>query len=524
MGVNLVTRVRNFYIQQQTFSSADHDVEDGCITPGTHRVLRFDFLSFNAGDSDFVIGSPAARPDLFVWSSAHGHYHIKDFNQFLLFDAAGHLATIGYKQAFCAVDIEKIRPSAGPARFDDCNANQGISSGWADVYGSGLACQYIVIDGLPDGDYTLQSTTNSPHVAAEECFGDNTTWTGLRITGNAVSEVAPPWLPEDRLTINPSNVAAVQIAGRWKVVDGDHWMIDTGTNQSAADRAVEIIKHYGLSYMCFVGRPRCGDVEPMMYFLNGAGHAPSGSLPGEDEIAFDPAALQVQEVGERWKVVEGAHWLLDFGVGEANARAALYFILEYRFNRICFVGRPHPPMTYFKSGDVAGFRRIHQIDTRLIDLALDPPAWHHQHAELVARHTVSADFSSLCAEGEERHRGVKVTVSGTEGREPSRHRIRTRYGVTGLDCGLETVVELLSPATILDFEVAHFGVPPTIRVLDDDGRTVAELEPDPRPRQVERLRAVGKSIRRAVFDTKGGETLLVAVSAPSVGTLLKKKG
>jgi hypothetical protein len=49
------------------------------------------------------------------------------------------LATIGYKQAFCAIDIERISPNASASgRFQNCNSDQGISSGWADVYN--LAC------------------------------------------------------------------------------------------------------------------------------------------------------------------------------------------------------------------------------------------------------------------------------------------------------------------------------------------------------------------------------------------------
>ena len=160
MGVNLVTRVRSFAISTQTFTANDHDVQDGCVTPGSHKIMRFDFLSYNAGNSDLVIGSPASRPDLFVWSAGHGHYHLRDFNEFLLFNANGGLATIGYKQAFCAIDIERIGPNASAnPRFANCNTDQGISSGWADVYNSGLPCQYIVIDNVPNGDYTLQSTT-----------------------------------------------------------------------------------------------------------------------------------------------------------------------------------------------------------------------------------------------------------------------------------------------------------------------------------------------------------------------------
>jgi len=100
MGVNLVTIVRNFSISRPTFSANDHDVQDGCVTPGKHRVMRFDFLSHNAGDTDLVVGSPAARPDLFIWSAAHGHYHLKDFNEFNLFNTAGQKVEIGHKQAF----------------------------------------------------------------------------------------------------------------------------------------------------------------------------------------------------------------------------------------------------------------------------------------------------------------------------------------------------------------------------------------------------------------------------------------
>jgi Lysyl oxidase len=254
MGVNLVTKVRNFSIQNATFTASDHDVQDGCVTPGSHKLLRFDFLSYNAGNADLVVGSPAARPDLFVWSAGHGHYHLKDFNEFQFFNSAGGLATVGYKQAFCAIDIERISPTAAAsARFDDCNSNQGISAGWADVYSSFLACQFIIIDGLPNGDYTLQSTTNAKHIVGEDCYGDNTIWTGLRIAGNAVSVIDPPFIPEDRIPFNRANVAAVQAGGRWKVAEGNHWMLDTGTSQAEALRAVEIINHYRLASLCFVG-------------------------------------------------------------------------------------------------------------------------------------------------------------------------------------------------------------------------------------------------------------------------------
>ena len=198
MGANLVTIVRNFTISEEEFDREAHDVADGCVTVGRHRVLRFDFLSHNVGDTDVVVGAPAERPDLFVWSAGHGHYHLRDFNEFKLFNSDGEQVQTGYKQAFCLIDVERLDPAARPiAQFTNCNVDQGISAGWADLYGSSLACQYIVIDGIPDGDYTLESTTNSRHVVIEDSYADNTIWTGLRIRGNNVTEISPPWIPRD---------------------------------------------------------------------------------------------------------------------------------------------------------------------------------------------------------------------------------------------------------------------------------------------------------------------------------------
>lgn len=509
MGVNLVTRVRNFSISTETFASGDHSVQDGCVTAGTHKLLRFDFLSHNVGSSDLVIGSPAARPDLFVWSAAHGHYHLKDFNQFLLFDANGNLATTGYKQAFCAIDIERISSTASLSpRFADCNSDQGISAGWADVYHHSLACQFIVLDGVANGDYTLQSTTNTQHKVGEECYGDNTIWTGLRISGNSVTEIPPPYVPEDRIPFDRTAVAAVQIGGRWKVVEGGtHWMIDTGTSQAEAERVVDVINHYQLATMAFVGRPRCGDVQPMMYWLNDAGRAPSGTMAGEDAIAFDRTNLAVVAIGDRWKVVEGTHWLLDFGAGQGNAIAALHFIKKYRFDVMCFVGRPDPSMTYFKT---AGRIRvdIHAIDPRRLEAAGDTPTWWTAQAELTRRAAPWADLGSGCAgpgPARRQYPGITIEVPGVDATD-----VVERHGITGLALSSGAEITLDSPAEAVDLGLAHFGAAPSVTGYAGD-RALPVLTAGAAQRQVENLRVSGAAVTRVVVDSPDGEALLTYV-------------
>jgi hypothetical protein len=136
----------------------------------------------------------------------------------------------------------------------------------------------------------------------------------------------------------------VQINTRWKVVDGNHWLLDFDQKRTAAERAVSV----GLSSLCFVGRPACGDVKPMTYWLTASHTVPSGAMANEDAIPLDPAHVQVRKIGERWKVADGNNWLLDFGPAEGNAKAALFFIKKYEFRFICFCGRPHPGMVYFR--------------------------------------------------------------------------------------------------------------------------------------------------------------------------------
>ena len=192
MGANLVPIVRNFSIHNEVFPPNDHSVLDGCVMPGPHRVMRFDFLSHNIGNEDLVVGAPADHPEWFVFSGAHGHFHLKDFNEFVLLDASGNQVTRSYKQAFCLIDVEH-RSTWGSAlpKFTDCNSNQGVSAGWADLYHKTLACQFIVIDGVPDGDYILVSTTNTRQILPEETFADNTIHTTLRISGNSVTVLNP---------------------------------------------------------------------------------------------------------------------------------------------------------------------------------------------------------------------------------------------------------------------------------------------------------------------------------------------
>jgi Lysyl oxidase len=202
MGVNLTAGVDGFEIWEEDFhrrgpgapagATLDGSVEDGCIQEGRHKVLRFNLYCINVGDKDLVIGNPRDRPDMFEPSAVHRQsgYIMKDkFNVYTLKNGRD-IELKGHKRPFCLI---------GGAPFT-CR-NQGIrANGGEDQYSNDLACQFIVIDGIPDGEYTFEAVTNATSVQAakekvgkivfeEDDYDDNTVTIRLRINGRRVQRI-----------------------------------------------------------------------------------------------------------------------------------------------------------------------------------------------------------------------------------------------------------------------------------------------------------------------------------------------
>ena len=144
----------------------------GCITPGQHRVMWFNLHLHNIGDTDFYIGPPADRPDVFT---PQGWFREK-FYTWRLTDDYGKEIKNGFKVAFCIMDF-------GPPFRYDCG-DQGVSVGGHDEYNQNLFCQFLEIDNLPDGKYWFHVTANAYSVQQvkngqkplfeEDNFEDNT--------------------------------------------------------------------------------------------------------------------------------------------------------------------------------------------------------------------------------------------------------------------------------------------------------------------------------------------------------------
>ncbi len=88
----------------------------------------------------------------------------------------------------------------------------------------------------------------------------------------------------------------------------------------------------------------------------GPAPAPIPSPPvslNEDCIGFSAANAQVKHINGNWKIVDGSHWLFDFGGKKNEAIRALQVIKHYHLDQSCYVGRPGPSFTYMKRGNHA---------------------------------------------------------------------------------------------------------------------------------------------------------------------------
>ncbi len=75
----------------------------------------------------------------------------------------------------------------------------------------------------------------------------------------------------------------------------------------------------------------------------------------EDCVRFDPDWLEVERIGGRWKLVEllpggRRHLLLDFDGSRREAELTRRILRHYGVDRLCFVGRPDPSLTYVLRG------------------------------------------------------------------------------------------------------------------------------------------------------------------------------
>lgn len=206
------------FLSQESFPGSSCRVKQGCVTsPGNHLLLRFNGSTANIGKAPLVIGDPASCPTLFYLDACENEYHFAGFADYRVWTLDGYnnwvanrdltisvksgvnaqlisaAVSLGElittrKQGFCMVDTSAYLPNAGPAVFQSCDANQGLSVGWEDQYPPSLPCQFVQIDTLVDGTYVLEMHVNPELILPESDYTNNTSAVQFQFTakhGNA---------------------------------------------------------------------------------------------------------------------------------------------------------------------------------------------------------------------------------------------------------------------------------------------------------------------------------------------------
>ena len=173
-------------------------VGEGCMQGyGDRQIVRFTTHIQNIGNQDYYIGAtpgdPSQANDQWEWDECHNHWHYEGYAEYLLYNAQNESMPVGFKNGFCVIDLECS--GGGSAKYT-CS-NQGITAGCGDIYNSGLACQWIDVTDVPDGDYKLVVRVNwdqSPDALGNEEITYDNNWAqvcfNLTRDGNGNASIA----------------------------------------------------------------------------------------------------------------------------------------------------------------------------------------------------------------------------------------------------------------------------------------------------------------------------------------------
>ena len=175
---------QQWVVRDEKLDASFCSVEEGGVTAGTRRIIRFTVMTPNIGNADIALGDPnvhvANNDGLYEFATCHHHYHFRHYALYQLIDPKTGTVWKAAKRGFCMLDtdpnpdwLDGVPPKNH--EFRSCGAigipgNQGISAGWADTYRFFLGGQYFVLDGgdgqpvVPPGDYAIRVTVNPGYV------------------------------------------------------------------------------------------------------------------------------------------------------------------------------------------------------------------------------------------------------------------------------------------------------------------------------------------------------------------------
>lgn len=161
----------------------------------------------------------------------------------------------------------------------------------------------------------------------------------------AVFRWSDPPFSDDCTSINPEQAEAEEYGEEGgRIVEGGSIPLCCFEEYENAQKALDIIQFYGFTEQCYVTRPNA----PLTYWLlDRAPPRTSDEAPFEEDcLSRNPDDLEIEEYGDRWRIVEGPSAVMIFEELE-DAQKAVETIQFYEFTQQCYVERPDAEMEYW---------------------------------------------------------------------------------------------------------------------------------------------------------------------------------
>ena len=179
---------KHWVVRDEKMPAEFCSVQEGGITAGLRRIIRFTVTTPNIGQADVFVGSPLKHADpngdgdfsdndgMFEFAPCHNHFHFRNYAVYKLIDAKTGYVWRAAKKGFCMLDTDPNpanmgEPPKGDKNYWSCGTKtvdgfQGVSHGYADTYIFYLGGQFFVLDGgdkqpvVPPGNYIIEVTVN----------------------------------------------------------------------------------------------------------------------------------------------------------------------------------------------------------------------------------------------------------------------------------------------------------------------------------------------------------------------------
>ncbi|MCX6317845.1 MAG: M12 family metallopeptidase [Bacteroidetes bacterium] len=298
-----------------------------CLVPRTNQTDYIQFVS-GSGCASYV-GKQGGRQDITIGGCSQGSVAHE------ILHAAGLWHEQSREDRDNYIIIRWANIQAGREHNFDKHVSDGIDIG---VYDYGSIMHYGKTAFSKNGNNTIDIKT-PPGTAATVIGQRNGLSTKDRQAINYLYRPGP--CKEDCIKIHPGNITIRQSGALWLVIDGNSSLF-SAPNRAEAEKIARIIRFYQLTQSCYVGRPN----PSFKYMLRGA-VSPSGAMPGEDCISFNPATLSIRQEGSQYLLTDGASRMFMFP-NRAEAEQAVAMIRKYGFTKTCYVGRPNASLQYMR--------------------------------------------------------------------------------------------------------------------------------------------------------------------------------